>query len=776
MQNIASTQNPGARYFNKRLLKSLEVIGQRPFTLVKAPMGYGKTVAVLEFARTRLAADGRALWVPVLGGSEDVFWRDFCKVFGEAFPHEADTTQALEGLGYPYDSMRVDAACELIRRVNFPAQTLLIIDNYQFMPGRGFVRLCESLARAGQSNLHIVLITRNEYPGNKELLSLKDLLGHVGREAFALTRAEIMDYYACCGIGLSHEEAAALYAHTSGCISALYLYLLRYIKHGVLENPEGLQDLMEQEVYAPLSSAAKSFLFSLYPAERFSLEQAVFLDTSEDTEDLLQELLQKNSFVLYDPATRTYALQSILRAFLKERFEALPISQQRAFNRRSGDWFMGRGEITAAIAAYYAAGDYEKCLCILEADMTNNMVTENAHLFVRFFKTCPDEILDRHVAAGFKYALAAYISGDEATFDCCLAWLTEKCASMPADDPASLAWRGELHMLRALESYNDIEAMSEHFRAAHELLKGPTRLYGEQAAWSMGSPSVLFMFYRRSGGLAEALGQVREAMPHYYNLAYYHGAGCDLAMEGEMLYSRGDFAAAEILCHKARLEAARHDQLGTLFCSMFLHMRLALLRGAWREAEEMFAEMRGMITQGRDYYLLQTVDLCRGAMYGHLGRLEDMPEWLRLEDNPQGSLYIFAGGYYYLIHGRALLLAGENAKVVAIFDGLLEDKALAKYRLFEVYACIYIAVAYRRMGNEPAARAALRQALKTALPDQMYMPFVENSDLLGVLLHTDPCRAGDDDYAGGLKRIAELSAVWQAALDDIRSQYFPAES
>lgn len=82
MQNIASTQNPGARYFNKRLLKSLEVIGQRPFTFVKAPMGYGKTVAVLEFARTRLAADGRALWVPVLGGSEDVFWRDFCKVFG----------------------------------------------------------------------------------------------------------------------------------------------------------------------------------------------------------------------------------------------------------------------------------------------------------------------------------------------------------------------------------------------------------------------------------------------------------------------------------------------------------------------------------------------------------------------------------------------------------------------------------------------------------------------------------------------------------------------
>lgn len=771
MKKTVLKQNPGALYFNKRLLKSLAVIGQRPFNLIEAPMGYGKTVAVLEFVRTNLRSGGRALWAPVLGGNEDIFWREFCKIFGEAFPEKADTVEALRDLGYPHDSMRVDAACELIRGVEFPAQTLLIVDDYHLLPGPGFGRLCETLAGSGQRDLHIVLITRNEYPGRKELLELKGLLGHVGRESFALTRDEIIAYYACCGLELTKESASALHAHTSGWISALYLYLLRHIKQGALESPEALRDLVEQEVYAPLTSAAKSLLFSLYPAERFSMEQAIFLDTGEDTEELLQELRQKNSFVLYDPVTRTFALHSILRAFLKERFEALPISQQRAFNRRSGDWFMSKGEIAPAIAAYYTAGDNEKCLRILEEDMTNRMVTENAHLFVRFFKTCPEEVLDRHVAAGFKYALAAYVADDEQSFDWCLSWLTEKCASMPDDDPETAVWRGELCMLRALGAYNDLEAMGRHFRAAHELLKGPSRLYGPQSPWTLGAPSVMFMFYRRSGCLDQTLAQLREGTQRYYDLSQHNAAGCDLIMEAEMLYHRGDFAGAEILCHKARLEAARHNQLGTMFCAMFLRMRLAMMRGAWREAEGLFMEMRGMITRGRDYYLLHTADMCRGAMYGFLGRLEDMPEWLRRDNGGDSRLYLFAGGHYYLLYGRALLLSGENAKTVALFDSLLNDKNLSRHRLFEIHACIYIAVAYHRLGNEPAARAALRQALKTALPDRVYMPFVENSDLLGPLLHAETW-LNDDDRLAGLERITELAACWRASMDSIRREYF----
>ena len=738
-------------------------------------MGYGKTMAVREFLHNSLPSSARLIWAAALGGSENIFWHDFCRALSAALPKAAEAVNSLLNFGYPYDSMRVDAAWELIRRIDFPVQTIIIVDDYHLLRNPGIGRVCELLAKSGPANLHIVLITRNAYMGNKEILQLKGLMGHVGREAFALSRDEVIAYYACCGVTLPIEDANILYARTSGWISALYLYLLRYIKNGALEQPEALNALVEEEIFAPLSSAIKNFLFALYPAERFTLEQAVFLDANEETEEFLQELQHRNSFVAYDSVSRTFSLHSILRGFLKEHFQRLPISRQRAYNRRCGDWHMSQGEISSAVAAYYAAGDYEKSLQVMEGDMNSDMVAENAHLFVRLFKTCPEEILDRHVAASFKYALAAFVINDMSTFVWCVDRLAEKCASMPDGDPETLAWRGELHMLRGLGAFNDIATMGEHFRQAHELLNGPTRLYGRTSPLSLGSPSMLFMFYRDSGGLWENLEQLRKHLSDYNQLTRYRGAGCAQIMEAEILFMRGDFADAEILCHKAAKEAEEHGQLSMIFCTIFLRIRLALMRGDWPAAENLLSEMRRMITKRPDYYMLHTVDICKGAAFTTLGQLDGVPEWLRRKDDRRDRLYVFVGNYYYLVAGRIMLVNGEYAKVIGELDRLLEDKSLLKHRIFEIYACIYIAAAYYKLGNESAARAALRQALKVALPDQVYMPFASNIDFLAPLLETE-AEAHGEAYAPAFARIAELAKQRSESLQNILREHFNSPS
>lgn len=770
MKIVAPAHNPGALYFNKRLLNSLPVLLERPLTVVEAPMGYGKTVAVQEFLHAGLPPGSRMIWTTALDHNENAFWRDFCRAFKAAFPEENEVAQALEGLGYPYDSIRVDAAWELIRRVDFPSQTIIIVDDYHMLSTQGLGRLCELLARSGHANLHVVLITRNEYVGNKELLQLKGLMGHVGRDAFALSRDEIIAYYACCGVKLPSEDAETLFAHTSGWISALYLYLLRYIKQGVLEEPEALTALVEEEVFAPLSSATRNFLFALYPAERFSLEQAVFLDVGEYTEELLQELQQKNSFVYYDAGSRTFALHSILRSFLKERFQRLPVSQQRAFHRRCGDWHLSQGKTSAAMAAYYAAGDYEKSLQVLESDMDNQMMAENAHLLVRFFKICPEEILERHVGAGFKYAMAAFMAEDKQAFSRRLNWLAQKCASMPENDPETATWRGELHVLYGLAAYNNLAVMREHFREALELLNGPTSLYGTGSHWSFGSPSVLFMFYRHSGKLLEDLSLLQETLPRYYALTKHHGAGCDLVMEAEILYLRGNFEAAEIFCHKAAREALKHKQLGVIACTIFLRMRLALVRGDLPAARELLLEARRLVVREQDNQMLHNLDMCKALLFTSLGRLDEVPNWLKREDSREGRLYVAAGGYYHIMAGRMMLLNGEYAKVIGVFDSLLEDETYSGHCLFEIYACVYIAAAYRMLGNESAARAALRQALKVALPDQLYMPFAMNSDFLEPLLKVE-ARAQGVGSPEMFARISELYDVWSKSIHNIVRDY-----
>lgn len=775
MNNFAfSQQNPGVLYFNERLQNKLKIIFQKPLTVVEAPKGYGKTVAVLEFLRTESLLGGRSAWTQVAGNDENAFWRSLCKAVATAFPQEAGLAQALLAVGYPYDLARVQVTCELFRQVKITQRIVLVVDDYHLLPGREFGILCESLAVSGPKGLHIVLITRNQYHSSKSGSPPQSFFGYVGREVLALTSEEIAIYYAQCGVELSNEEADDLYRLTAGWISALYLYLLRYLNHGSIEHPEDLYSLVEQEVYAPLPQEAKDLLFTLCPVESFSLEQAIFLDSGEETESILQDLLQKNSFIAYDESSRTFAVHSILRSFLKERFGRLPVSQQRALSRRSGDWHMSQNEIFPAVAAYYAAGDYEKFLQILEANMTNTMVAESPHLFVRFFKTCPEEILDRHIGAKFKYAVAASSVADFPVFYECLAWLTEKCANLPEDDPESAMWRGELHVLSVLAEYNDLEAMTEHCRKANALLKGPSRLYDAQSTWSFGSPSVLFMFYRESGKLWEEITQLRESLPLYHNMISGHGAGCDYSMEAEALYGRGDFDAAEAACVKAWALGVQYEQLEVQICVAFVRMRLALAQGHWPEVERLLGETRDLIKRGRDYCFLHVVDLCKGAVYAFLGLPGLIPEWMKAEDSGKNKerLHIFACGSYYVVHGKAMLLAGEYAKVIELFESLLLDKHMFRHRLFEIFARLYLAAAYQGLGDAEASARELRRALKIALPDQAYMPFFENSDLAYPLLCAE---AQSGVLKDEVAPVIELCEGWLKSARDIRERYFSSK-
>jgi LuxR family maltose regulon positive regulatory protein len=211
-------------------------------------------------------------------------------------------------------------------------------------------------------------------------------------------------------------------------------------------------------------------------------------------------------------------------------------------------------------------------------------------------------------------------------------------------------------------------------------------------------------------------------------------------MEAEALYHAGEFAKAAVACEAGLGMAERHHQLGNEFCAAFLKIRLALAAG---DADALFgrdtqpglmAQMRKQIVRNRDYFLLHTVDVCEGWLYAALGLHERIPFWLRVRLNEDSRLYAFARGYYYIVHGRALLLAGEDAKLTGLFSAILHAGSFQKNLLFSVYAHIYLAAALEKTGKRREAASALSIALDAALPDALYMPFVENHDLIGPLL------------------------------------------
>ncbi|MDR2945661.1 MAG: LuxR C-terminal-related transcriptional regulator [Candidatus Adiutrix sp.] len=728
------------RYFSKRLLAALEAMRGNPLTVVEAPAGYGKTVAVREFvARGRV----RAVMTGASESSPESFWPDFCHELAREIPEAGEAAAALARLGSPRDFAQTRAALELFKKIPFPPHTVLVFDDCHFLP-RSFIDFCENLAVENIANLSLVCVTRHAWAANRGAPRPHSSSSRLDRNVFALTPPEIRELYALCGIPLGAEAARNLHKNTEGWISALYLSLLLYKEEGAAASTADIvtrmKETVRKTVYAPLSAEAKALLFALAPLERFTVSRAGRLYGSNPAA-LLEELTNKNAFVAFDPKSGAYSLHAIFRQFLMELFlddAFVPQARRREIYRACGDALMDAHDIAPAMEAWYRAGDFEHALTVIEQDMSRNLVVERASFYIAMFRDCPEEILAKHLGAAFKYALALFIAGDFPAFGAQMGWLAQRCAALPPGEGDR--WRGELHVLMALAAFNDIKAMSAHHQKALKLLGGPTRLYGTDSYWTLGCPSVLFMFYRESGALAETLRQMRECLPHYYQLAQHHGAGGEYLMEAEALYGAGEFAGAESVCRAGLGMADRHSQLGNVFCALFLQMRLALLRGdagalfGRGEKPGLMEEMRGLITTNLDYFLLHTADLCEGWLYAALGLPDNIPRWLRVKPGDDSPLYAFAQGYYFIVHGRALLLNGEHDGVIALFGNMLRAGAFSKNLLFSVYAHIYLTAAYHKTKQSQAALAALKTTLDAALPDALYMPFAENYDLIGPLL------------------------------------------
>ena len=735
MQKQRPPIDTAARSFSPRLMDALSAVFERPLAFIHAPMGFGKTVGAREALRRSKAT---IIWTPVLTDNAEVFWRDFCHSLHKALPEEKETLNSLEALGYPADSVKTDAARETLSRLAFSPDTVLVFDDIHQLPEQesgGLVRLCLLLARqrSGEEGFpRMVAISRH---GPDEALAdpvLKGLAAVAGPELFTLTAAEIREYYERCGVSLTTAKAAELCEITGGWISALYLYLLQYSPNEEAASPTTVHTLLSNGIFDTLPEATKDLLLALSPLEHITAPQARYL--SAGAENALKDLARRNAFIIHDPETESYTFHALFRNFLTTRFAKLPRKRQQAVHRKNAAWFVRQNDVTNAVRFLHAAQDFAKGLALVEENAARIRVTEtNGHL-MRFFRACPQDLLDAYPSATFRYAMAALSSKDMPVFGEQLARLERYCASLPEDDPAANRWRGELEMLRAFTKYNDFGAMSVHHILAGEFFAKSdssdirSRFFGLEPL-TLGSPSVLYMFHRQSGKLSKALAELREGTPPYTRVTGMHGAGMDDMMQAEAQYHAGEFEAAAISCHRAMATAMEHGQTCFELCALFLFARLQLLQGRNAQAMDLLHVMRERVEEKKSFALLHTVDLCKGFVCASLNKPEEIPGWLR-QGTGEDRLYAFAGGSSHLVHGRALLLDEKYTELAGKFSHLLQSGAFAKNVLFTLYAHIFIAAANTALGKKALADASLNTALELALPDRLYMPFAENADFL----------------------------------------------
>lgn len=754
--------NPKSLYFSNRIIEAMSGILEHSLTVVEAPMGYGKTTAVREYLQ---GTNARVLWQRIFDSSPNNFWKGFARLFGEV---DEVRSRNLVQLGFPSDGVSRREALRILDEIQLSAKTVLVIDDYHLIDSFSVNSFIELLAENEITNLHIVLTARFTELPNLEELKLKGYLQHVIQEAFELLPQEIAGYYRECGINLKASEAEELYSFTEGWISALYLMMLNYIAEGSYTRTENIFKLIEIAIYVPFSEEIKDFLLTMCIFDSFTLEQACHMFPKENAGKILAEITNKNAFVKYDPGTKTYQIHKIFTNFLQDVLENKTAVYRRELCQKAAQWHLKTGDYLASMHYFYRSQDFDNLLKAIELDRGNSFYSEQKDLLIKYFAECPAESKHRHPLALLIYALCLMTFNEMELFSKVCGEFTEVIQnnnSLPDETRNRLL--GEFELLLSFMDYNDVAKMSVHHRKACALLKEPSEFMDTNGCWTFGAPSVLYLLHREPGRLAEEVRVLHENMPYYYQLTNGHGNGAEFIMSAERHFHLGDQVNAEIGLHQALYLADVHQQPEIAVCALFLQVRLALLKGDFLSVLNLFEKMR--LEMKKMYALIHTIDLCEGFTYALLRQRDRIPRWIAEGDFHSSRLFFPAIAFANIVYGRVLLISGENLKLLGSAEHFAGIASVLPNLLANVYTRIYMAAANRQIYRNEEAFAAIKQALEMAMPDKLYLPFVENCDYLQPLLE-QLYREGM--FQEDIARILELATVWQKAAAQIAKEHF----
>jgi LuxR family maltose regulon positive regulatory protein len=749
-------------YIPARLSEAIAEILSFPLTVIEAPMGYGKTTAVREGLRDKC---GDLLWHRVADTSIDDAWKGFCRLI-----RCLDETCALSllQLGIPNDAAKLREAVHLLENMCLSEDTVLVLDDYHLIGTEAVNRFVREITIAEIPNLHLVVIARHMDFDTLNELRLKGFLHHVTRKIFEFDKKDIRQYFRRCGISLTEEDEERLCAYTEGWISALYLVMLNYSETGSISLTTDIYKLVEETVYRPFSNEVRNFLLAMSLLGSFTPEQAIFMTGDKKAGQLAEAVIRKNAFVEYDVITRTYHMHPILTNCLNDLPEAR--EQRLRLCAKAGEWFEASGAYRLAMKYFSECGDDDKLLDAIEKDQ-GNCFDVDQDLFAEYMENCGMAAKARHPRAQLMYIMHLQMFGRLELFGrACEEFLRllDTDEAITADIRNEML--GELEVIRSFSAYNDISKMSAYYRKAWELMKRPLTIYDTRNNWTFGAPSVLFLFYRESGMLEQHVAELYQAMPDYCKISKNHGIGGEYLMDAERHFCMGDLENAEILMHTAWLKAQAHEQTDILLGVEFLKMRIAIMKGDGDLLVRLLEELRYNMKTKNEYLCLHTVEICEEYILSLLGNDGKNQEKISNDGIFNTKLMFPAVPILVIVQGRTLLRRGDYLTLIGSLDSYLELASIFPNKLAQIYAWIYHGAANHMVFRTDETMKALRTALDMAMPDRMYMPFVENSDFI-----LQPLRELQRQgfYPREISAILDICSKYLKAVKQINQLYKP---
>ena len=559
------------------LLEALSAGRSRKLTLVSAPVGWGKTTLLAQWA-LGAGEDQRFGWLSLDRSDNDPVWFWMYVVAALQKVSPGVGARAFELLAMGADPVQVVLPTLLNDLDTIANPMVLILDDYHLVVNRAVHEQIAFVIDRMPANFQLVLATRSDpmlpLPRLRACGELAEMRSDDLR--FGAIEADHL-LNNVLGLGLADADIQLLLRRTEGWAAGLYLAALSLAGHAdaaaVIRTFAGdnrhIVDYLMAEVLEGQPPQMRSFLLHTSVLGRLSgaLCDAVLQATGSAS--ILEKIERENLFLVpLDMSRRWYRYHHLFGELLRAELHRSEHDSVAGLHRRAAAWFEAEGLVDEAVRHLVAAGDIARSADLIAADWVNKFNGGGLSTVSGWLDLLPEECVLQDPRLSVARAWIALNSGQ---FDDAHFWIEAVEAAADTLDHGSLG--AQLVALREVHAFKtgDVAAALEaarraitlDFADAQQARSAACCIYGS-ALYFSGTIDEAQATFRRAAQLAEKMGDRRRRIyargylaliaaesgqlaDAEHQIRQATGAGTDLAGDEHFVNAMVPLAAATVL-------------------------------------------------------------------------------------------------------------------------------------------------------------------------------------------------------------------------------------
>lgn len=372
-----------------------------------------------------------------------------------------------------------------------------------------------------------------------------------------------------------------------------------------------LFSLLERSAYTPLDSDTQELFLMLSPFPYFSDTQAMYMWQRLNAKEMLLREADRHSFLYRDSRKGEYYFHPVYAEYLRSHFARQPKEWQHRQYVRAGRWFLASGDYEKAILYSAMASDDETLLTAIERGGLKALFALPIHIPLQLLERYSQQPAFRHFKGLLLTLLHVCLTHSK---DAVVQYAPMLEALLVEQSLPRTVYREQayfLTLIKVLSLYPDIRAMTTQAQRALEALPFAGYTTAVVLPWTFGSPSMLSIYHRKTGMLAQELETIDEFLSVYQHIQPQYAKEWHQCLHCEYDYLTGNpLRARQELVLFLQQTTLPETHLDLYLSALCYAAHLAVYTGEASILERYRVQMHSLALERQPAFYLSMLTLC----------------------------------------------------------------------------------------------------------------------------------------------------------------------